>query len=227
MKVVLTCEHAGNMIPVEFVELFQDGKKVLNSHRGYDVGTLDLFHRLQDLADYSFFNTTSRLLVELNRSPGHRQLFSEFTKPLSNEVKQRIMQNYYFPYRDEIEQLIHQEISSGEKLLHISVHSFTPVLKGKVRNTDIGLLFDPAKAQEKDLVRIWKFNFGKMAPSLKMRFNYPYLGRANGFTTYLRKKNPKNYLGIELEVNQSFCENNRMGEKISNIIHNSLQETLK
>lgn len=37
-----------------------------------------------------------------------------------------------------------------------------------------------------------------------MRRNYPYLGRADGLTTHLRRalKTPR-YLGIELELNQA------------------------
>ncbi|MCM4158951.1 N-formylglutamate amidohydrolase [Antarcticibacterium flavum] len=227
MKVVLTCEHGGNNIPGDFAGLFNGKEEVLNSHRGYDPGALELFMQLKDLADYSFYSTTSRLLVELNRSPHNRQLFSEFTKPLSRDVKQRIMQDHYFFYRDKIEQLIQREISQGEKVLHISVHTFTPVLNAKVRNADVGLLFDPSKALEKDFVRIWKFNFKKIAPGLNIRFNYPYLGRDDGFTTYLRKKNPTNYLGIELEVNQAFFRTGSMDDEICGGLYKSLQQTLK
>lgn len=226
MKLLLTCEHGGNVIPREYASLFKNSEIVLNSHRGYDPGALDLFHRLEDLADFSYFSTTSRLLVELNRSPEHPRLFSEYTRSLSKMQKQRLMQEHYFPYRDVVEQRISREIGRGEKLLHISVHTFTPILGGKIRNADIGILFDPAKAVEKDFARIWKFNLSKEAPAMKLRFNYPYLGRADGFTTYLRKKNPKNYLGIELEVNQSFCENNKIPGEIANHLYLSLQKSL-
>jgi predicted N-formylglutamate amidohydrolase len=227
MKVLISCEHGGNVIPQEYKSLFYNGENVLNSHRGYDPGALDLFQRLKSLADFSFFSTTSRLLVELNRSPEHPSLFSEFTKSLAKTEKQRLMQEHYYPYRDKIEQIIAREISRGEKLLHLSVHTFTPVLNGKVRNTDVGLLFDPAKSLEKDFARIWKFNFSKIASTTKVRFNYPYLGRADGFTTYLRKKNPQNYIGIELEVNQSLCEGKIVKKEVSDSLYRSLQESIK
>lgn len=45
---------------------------------------------------------------------------------------------------------------------------------------------------------------------MNVRFNYPYLGKADGFTTHLRKKFKDNYIGIELEVNQKFAKNNQM-----------------
>jgi predicted N-formylglutamate amidohydrolase len=227
MKLLLSCEHGGNMIPEEYRSLFHGKEGILNSHRGFDPGALELFNRLKPLANHSFLSTTSRLLVELNRSPGHPQLFSEFTKSLSNKEKQQLLNEYYFPYRDEIEQLISKEIAQGKKVLHISVHSFTPILNGKIRETDVGLLFDPSKALEKDFVRIWKFNLGRFLPALKVRFNYPYLGRADGFTTYLRKKYPQNYMGIELEVNQALLENNKVAGEISNDLYLSLGESIK
>ena len=41
------------------------------------------------------------------------------------------------------------------------------------------------------------------APALKVRRNYPYTGKSDGFTAYLRRRfPPAAYLGIELEINQ-------------------------
>lgn len=227
MILLLSCEHGGNEIPEKYRSLFQGKEGILNSHRGFDPGALELFSRLKSLANHSFYSTTSRLLVELNRSMSHPRLFSEFTKSLSNSEKQHLLNEYYFPYRDEIEQLISEEISHGKKVLHISVHTFTPVLNGKIRETDVGLLFDPSKALEKDFVRIWKFNLGRFSPAVKVRFNYPYLGRADGFPTYLRKKYPRNYMGIELEVNQAFLENNKVAGEIFKQLYLSLEESIK
>ncbi|PTM08135.1 MAG: N-formylglutamate amidohydrolase, partial [Bacteroidetes bacterium] len=42
MKLVLTCEHGGNQIPKQYQALFPD-KTVLQSHRGFDLGSLDVF----------------------------------------------------------------------------------------------------------------------------------------------------------------------------------------
>ena len=41
------------------------------------------------------------------------------------------------------------------------------------------------------------------APELKVRRNYPYAGKSDGFTAYLRRRFPADaYVGIELEINQ-------------------------
>jgi len=59
-----------------------------------------------------------------------------------------------------------------------------------------------------------------------VRFNYPYLGKADGFTTYLRKQFPANYMGIELEVNQAFSVENKMPESLKNSLFTSVQNVM-
>ena len=89
MKILITCEHGGNVIPPAYHAFFQHQQQALNSHRGYDPGTLDLFEEVEFLADFSLKSEVSRLLVELNRSLHHRQLFSEVSKEFSAEKKRR------------------------------------------------------------------------------------------------------------------------------------------
>lgn len=227
MKFLLTCEHGGNEIPEDYQQYFINAGTILNSHRGYDPGALDLFSFLLDLSDYSHYSTTSRLLIELNRSLHHPKLFSEFTKNFSSEEKQSIVDRFYLPYRNSVEAWISETLEKGERVLHISVHSFSPEMDGIVRNADIGLLFDPSKAEEKKYCEILKKQHHLTEPKLKVRFNYPYLGKADGFTTYLRKKFPHNYSGIELEINQKFSVDNRMETGLKDRIFATLKNSLK
>ncbi len=227
MKLVLTCEHSGNKIPTKYLPLFADAQEALNSHRGLDLGALDLFLHLSRLASFSQSYTISRLLIEINRSPGHPKLFSEFTTDLSDKEKMELIESFYFPYRYEVEKNISEFIAKGEEVLHFSVHSFTPVWKGESRNADIGMLYDPSKAREKKFCKNLKKQLLLQSPSLKIRYNYPYLGIADGFTTYLRNEFPKKYSGIELEVNQKFTSQNKMEQGLKTSIYNALEICLK
>jgi len=65
----------------------------------------------------------------------------------------------------------------GGRVIHVSCHSFTPELNGQVRNTDIGLLYHPARTKEVALCKRWKASLKACAPELKVRRNYPYAGR--------------------------------------------------
>ena len=71
----LSCEHGGNEVPQELQSCFIGHADVLESHRGLDIGALDLFQRLVPVAEETTSATLSRLCIELNRSEGHPQLF--------------------------------------------------------------------------------------------------------------------------------------------------------
>lgn len=227
MKLVLTCEHATNNVPREFSSLFAKAGEVLESHRGYDLGSLDLFTSLSPLSDAHFKCEISRLVVEVNRSVGHSSLFSEFTQQLSQEEKNKILQEYYFSYRNAVEKIIAEKIERGEKVLHFSVHTFTPVLNGVIRKADVGLLYDPERKEEKEFCHNFKNHLKWFDRDLKFRFNYPYLGKADGFTTLLRKKFPEDYLGIEIEVNQKFVFKNAMSPKLKSAVFSALKHCLE
>jgi predicted N-formylglutamate amidohydrolase len=148
-------------------------------------------------------------LIELNRSLHHPNLFSEFTKQASKEEKTVLVNTFYLPYRNAVESQIKQYIDSNQSVIHISVHAFTPILNNTERNCDIGLLFDSTKKQEKQFCKQLKITLKSFDSNLKVRYNYPYLGKADGFTTYLRKQFPESYVGIEIEINQKYAEDNR------------------
>lgn len=223
MKLVLTCEHAFNHIPEEYLKLFRKDHNILETHEAYDPGAYDLFQSLGSLADFSHYQKTGRLLIETNRSKWHKKLFSRYSGNLSDKEKEKIIKNYYEPYRKKVQQHIQKFIDSGDTVLHISVHSFTPVLNNVERNCDIGLLYDPQRKAEKETSKQWKDLILREDPSLKIRFNYPYLGLADGFTTSLRKEFPRNYSGIELEINQKWASNNKMDSRIKTCIQESLK----
>ena len=178
----------------------------MHSHRGYDRGALKLGRELADMLQAAFFAATvSRLLIDLNRSIGHPKLYSEATRPAPRAVRQQILESYYLPYRNRVEASISQAIRGGQRVIHISSHSFTPELDGEVRKADIGLLYDPSRPLERDLCNRWRAQLRANAPVLTVRRNYPYFGKANGFPTYLRRRfSEKDYVAIELEINQKY-----------------------
>ncbi len=231
VKFILTCEHGGNDIPDEYKYVFNKVPDVLQTHRGYDLGALQLFEPMVEArADSSFFSTTSRLLVELNRSRNHKSLFSQYTKPLQKIIKRHILNKYYTPYRNTVYAQIYKYISKGYRVVHISVHTFTPVLDGQVREVDIGLLFDPKRKGEKQFCAQWKKEFKTLSPSYSVKYNKPYLGKSDGFTTFLRKEfDGSSYSGIELEVNHKFYLDNKRQwpEQLLQTLVKSYLETAK
>ncbi len=223
--VILSCEHGGNEIPETYRKVFHGHEEELQSHRGWDIGALPLAQLLsKSLTVPLYYATISRLVVELNRSLHHPNLFSSFTKTLSKLEKQHILMHYYHPYRTEVEDSIRNGITQKGTVLHISVHSFTPGLKGIERKADIGLLYDPS-TEEKAFCQAWKTQIVAQS-HMRVRCNYPYRGTADGFTTYLRKRFPNGYMGIELEVNQALLSNNDSINIVEKVLAASLKSII-
>ncbi|MDP2154993.1 MAG: N-formylglutamate amidohydrolase [Sulfuricella sp.] len=206
---LITCEHGSNRIPSRYRHQFAGFEALLQTHRGYDAGALALARELASaLAAPLFVSTTSRLLVDLNRSIGHPRLYSEATRGAPVRVRREILESYYLPYRNKVEADIAEAIERGSRVIHVASHSFTPALDGAVRNADIGLLYDPARSGEAELCRRWQAQLRALAPDLKVRRNYPYAGKSDGFTAHLRRHFPAEvYIGIELEINQKHVFN--------------------
>jgi predicted N-formylglutamate amidohydrolase len=207
--VLITCEHGGNRIPTGYRHLFAGFEALLQSHRGHDPGALAMARELaKALSAPLFVSTTSRLLIDLNRSIGHPDLYSEATRNVPVSVRREILHGHYLPYRNRVEAHIAEAIAGGNRVIHIASHSFTPELDGAVRNADIGLLYDPSRPGEMVLCRHWQSRLKSSAPELKVRRNYPYTGKSDGFTAYLRRCFPADvYAGIELEINQKYVLN--------------------
>lgn len=202
---LLSCEHGGKRVPAAYRALFagEAARSALDSHRGCDIGALRLAKRLAaDSRIRLYAAEATRLLVDLNRSIGHRALFSEFSAALDDDARRVLLQRYYLPHREAIERAIAR--SAHFPVCHVGVHSFTPVHGGKPRRADLALLYDPGRRLERALCERWKGLLAELAPALTVRRNYPYRGVSDGLTTALRRRfGATAYLGIELEVNQS------------------------
>lgn len=206
---LITCEHASNAIPTEYLHLFQQGRDpVLNTHRAFDIGTKALFDELvKTLPCTHLCAKWSRLIVDLNRSLKNPQCLSEFTQQLETQEQKSLLQQYYVPYRNQVTQYVHELIAKHGRLIHLSIHSFTPNLAGKIRQGDIGLLYDPQRAEEKSLCLHWQNLLKQKAPHYRVRRNYPYQGVSDSIMRPFRREySSKKYIGIELESNQAILQ---------------------
>ena len=202
---MLTCEHASNRLPAAFKKAVPE--KVLKTHRAYDIGALAVFRKLVKFAKPEFYceGKFSRLFVDLNRTITNKSAFSEYYEQLDKATASKVKAQataYWSEYRAAIEKFV--KANAKNEIVHLGIHSFTPELNGKVRNADIGILYDPSRPQECELAQVIKAEIKRLHPEMKVRFNYPYKGTSDGLTTTLRKKIGPRYAGLEIEINQKF-----------------------
>lgn len=220
-KLIITCEHACNALPT-FAKSLNIPEEVLESHRGYDIAAIDVYKHLvkQFKPDYYSAGKYSRLFIDLNRSLWNKSVLSEFwenAKPEDGPLEKLARDSakyfalrkkafaYYLDYHTAIESFVEQNISDAP-IVHLAIHSFTPVLNGKERDADIGILYDPSRVAEKAYADVIVDTICRNYPQYKIRRNYPYQGKTDGLCTALRQKfDPQKtgcYVGFEIEINQ-------------------------
>jgi len=202
LPLILSCEHASAYVPARFAQAFRSraAQKALASHRGVDGGALGIARSLARSCEVSLLTgRQTRLLIDLNRSPGHRALLSEW----SRHLPARDVHHLLAIHRRHFEQLRGAVQAARGAALHLAVHTFTPVLAGERRNFDVGLLYDPGRAPEVQWAD--RLHQALRSHGLRVRRNAPYRGTADGAPTWLRRQfSPARYVGLELELNQSF-----------------------
>lgn len=217
---IITCEHAVNTIPLAYKPLFEGNEAILQTHRAIDLGALKLAQRLSLSLQCPLVSApVSRLIIDCNRSLSHPHCFSLFTKRLSKVERQAIIEAYYTPYRQRIETLINESIHHKKPVVHVSMHSFTPILNQIERNADMGLLYDSRRPTEKK----WAINCRKHIleknSAYRVRMNYPYRGSSDGLVSTLRKHHSEmDYLGFEIEINQNLVESTQTLDELSAIL---------
>lgn len=211
-KIIISCEHAGNYIPKSYSHIFEGKHEILASHRGWDIGSMEIGKYVaRHLEAPFFFQKVSRLLVEANRSLHNPELFSEFSAVLPETEKKQLIDSYHHGYRLSVINEIEKALLSFERVIHVSIHSFTPVLNGVERSVDIGVLVDESIAAEAEYGYFLKDRISVAIPEMLTMVNIPYNGADDGFTTYMRTQySSDRYLGVELEINQKHVGTSQM-----------------
>jgi len=214
-RLLVTCEHAGNRVPSRHAHLFRGQEALLESHRGWDPGALPIARELSRSCEAPLrFSLVSRLLVDLNRAEDNPEVFSELTRDMSDQDRRELILRYHRPYRARVARMIESWIEAGCTVVHVGVHTFTPVWLGRRREVDVGILFDPDRPLEGEFADRWRATLSDALPGLTVRPNEPYLGIDDGFTLTLRTELPaERYLGVELEVSQRLAWSGDRGER--------------
>lgn len=227
---MVTCEHASNRVPAELGRLGLSAKQ-LSQHIAWDPGAAAIARAIANRIGCPLHLAKwSRLVVDTNRRLGHPKLFAAESfgvrvpgnALLTPEEEARRLRKYYFPYRNAVTADVLELVSEAGGCLHLSVHSFTPVVSGKVRNADVGLLFDPRRPREAAFAA--RLRLLLEAHGLHVRMNYPYLGTSDGFVSWFRKHfQPTRYAGLEIETNERLLTSLTMTRRLKGVLTECVQ----
>jgi predicted N-formylglutamate amidohydrolase len=209
---LFTCEHASAFVPQRYNKLLR-GSKFRGTHRELDIGALAVASFLaRQFKAPLYAGGISRLLVDMNRSAHNPSVLSQVARTLPAAEQASLMKRYHTQHWDQIRDQIAKAVGANRKVVHIAVHSFTPVMvyengERDERTADIGLLYDPARTPERLMAQRWVSTLKEAGADLRVRRNYPYQGKGDGLATSMRSQfSVRLYVGFELEINQALLK---------------------
>ena len=180
----LVCDHASNLVPAALADLgLDDG--LLDRHIGYDIGAAQVTRLLAKSLDaQAILAGYSRLVIDLNRPPGHPESISEISdqipipgnRNLSEPEQNRRLTDLFEPYHGAITEALAHLWRRGMPPALFSVHSFTPIFGDEDRPWDVGVLWNRDPRIAKPLMDKLK------AKGLNVGDNLPYSGQDLAYT---------------------------------------------
>lgn len=171
---VLICEHASRRLPRALGTLGLPEAE-LERHIAWDIGAEHVARLLSRLMDAPLaLQRYSRLAYDCNRPPESADAMPEMSEltaipgnlRLSAEARLARIREIYRPFHDGVSRLLDRRAAAGLRSLVVSIHSFTPVYKGKARSVELGILHDRDATLSAKLI--------KGFPNVDARLNEPY-----------------------------------------------------
>lgn len=178
--ILLTCEHAGRILPLSLGDLGVNAAE-MDRHIAYDIGAAGLSRMLAERLDAPLLmQRYSRLVVDCNRPFDARDCFPEVsdgtTIPanhgLSEDDRRDRYQQIHVPFHQAVSAVISGRLAAEFPVVLVSLHSFTQrmVATGDIRTCDLGLLFNRDPRFSHALMNA----VTGLAPDLRVEFNTPY-----------------------------------------------------
>ncbi len=147
-RIVLTCEHAGDIVPRR-LGLLGMAPEDYKRHYAVDIGVRDVTRYLSALLNApAILGNYSRLVVDLNRAVDHPTTFAPHGegKPVPGNIdisgvdKARRIREIYEPYHQALGGILDRAVAAGTVPVVVSVHSFTPKFFNFPRPWEIAFL---------------------------------------------------------------------------------------
>jgi predicted N-formylglutamate amidohydrolase len=221
---VLTCEHASYTIPAEYDDLGL-AREQLREHIAWDIGARHVTEMLaREFDATAVLAGASRLVIDCNRDlADHDLIVAEshgVNVPGNTQIaaaeRERRIREFYHPYHDAIDAVLARR--RGAFLL--SVHSFTPVLRGRERRFDVGVLFDAYAAEAHTLGE------ALTREGLRVRYNEPYSG-LDGLIFSARQHGAAHGIRyLEIEINNALIRGEKEAAAMAGRVARALRAVL-
>lgn len=201
--VLVVCDHASNRIPRALGTLGMT-PDAAESHVAWDPGAYAVAGGLARLLDAPLVSANfSRLVYDVNRPPHSPEAMRPVSevhdipgnRDLSAGQRDARTAALYRPFHAAIDRLIEDRGARGLPTVLVTIHSFTPVYHGRMREVELGILHDEDARLADRLLDI-----AAQAGGLVTRRNEPY-GPGDGVTHTLQMHAaPRGLLNVMIEI---------------------------
>ena len=148
--VILVSEHAGRQLPPFIASLGLDDE-TMSSHIAWEIGAAELSRMISKLLDAPLImQRYSRLVYDCNRAfEAADSIVTESDNThipgnagLTAEHRQKRYAEIYRPFEEAIEKLLMKRQATATNAVLVTIHSFTPLYKGRQRHLELGVLHD-------------------------------------------------------------------------------------
>jgi len=188
--VAILCDHASNALPPEYGDLGLPSG-AFERHIAYDIGAAWLARGLAArLGAPAILSTFSRLLIDPNRGADDPTLVMRISDGAlvpgnarieASEVARR-RDLYWRAYRESCARLVDEMSATGFPPAIVSVHSFTPFWRGRLRPWKVGVLWDKDPRLAEPLLAALANENDLRPPQELIGDNEPYDGALAGDT---------------------------------------------
>lgn len=182
-RLIVVGDHASNAVPVGYDSLGLPATS-FTRHIAYDIGVQPLVSALSErLNAPALLAGFSRLLIDPNRGEDDPTLVMRLSdgevipaNAAADEAEiARRLTSYHRPYHAAVDHALDRALGAGIAPMLVSIHSFTPVWKGKPRPWHCGILWSSDKESA-------DFCLGTLRgmKDLTVGDNLPYSGELEG-----------------------------------------------
>jgi predicted N-formylglutamate amidohydrolase len=227
-SLLFLCDHAGNQVPEE-LGLLGLPEENFSAHIAYDIGAGALTRRLATrFGAFAILGRFSRLVVDLNRGEDDPTSVMRLSDgriipgngALDEAGIARRLLRYHAPYHAEIAARIERARAGAVVPVLVSIHSFTPVWRGRARPWHIGILWDRDARLARPLME-------RLARDGDIRVgdNEPYSGRLENDCLY-RHSTMNGLPHVLIEVRQDLIADDSGIALWSGLLESALKDAL-
>jgi len=206
--ILLVCDHAAHFLP-RAVGTLGLSEAELSRHIAWDIGIAEVTRALATRLDApAVLSHFSRLLIDPNRALDDPTLIPRLSDgvivpgncDLSPAARQARIDGFHRPYHRAIGRLLDDMIARGPAPAVISMHSFTPVMKGAERPWQVCVLWNQDPRIPIPLLA------GLRGQGLCVGDNEPYSGRdGHGYTLHVQAE-PRGLANVLIELRQDLID---------------------